>query len=110
MSPLDPTLNNRYIPRTPGPARAPAPGSAEGYASYLKTAERDPSKRRKPQPPPPAPDAAEVVGPWDQRFVINTTPISSDHRHLLYNLHLKTGKTIRELLDHAIENTYGSKH
>lgn len=70
----------------------------------------DLSKRRKPQPPPPAPDSAEVVASWDQPFLENSTQISPEHRKLLHHFEAETGKSMWQLIAHAIENTYGSKH
>lgn len=81
----------------------------ENYLAFYEAAKQDPSKLRGPKPPLPQPDAAEIVAPWDQRPILMRTPVSPEYCHLLYNLHLKTGKTIQELLDHAIEETYESQ-
>ena len=104
MSPLDPTTNNRYIPRTPGPA--PAPDSAE-----VVTLESAPE----PAPSTPVlqvPTTVNVsIAAWEPPAVVKlTTQITVEHRQLLHRLERQTGTSLWKLIGHAIDNTYGSHH
>ncbi|MGP5380394.1 hypothetical protein [Corynebacterium casei] len=106
MSPLDPTMNNRYIPRTPGPAPAPAPDLAE-VVTLESTPEPAPST-----PVLQVPTTVNVpIAAWEPPAVVKlTTQMTVEHRQLLHRLERQTGTSLWKLIGHAIEETYGSKH
>ena len=102
MSPLDPTMNNRGIPRTPGPA----PDSAE-VVTLESTPEPAPST-----PVLQVPTTVNVpIAAWEPPAVVKlTTQMTVEHRKLLHRLERQTGTSLWKLIGHAIEETYGSKH
>lgn len=91
MSPLDPTLNNRHISRTPGPA----PEVAQSPAQEATHPTITPGQ----------------IAEWEPPAVVKlTTQMTVEHRQLLHRLERQTGTSLWKLIGHAIDNTYGSKH
>lgn len=128
MSPLDPTMNNRYISRTPGPAPdsaeavAPEPvpePEAESDSAEVVTSNPapEPTEAVAPEPAPSTPvlqvptTVNEPIAAWEPPAVVKlTTQMTVEHRKLLHRLERQTGTSLWKLIGHAIEETYGSKH